>query len=161
MNSHTKLALGVIASTFAANLAMAADSGGNMSMNKSGMDCKGMSMMPGDMGTHPVAHAKKHLGELHTNLKLTKEQQPAWETFSTQVIEQAKSMAAMQDSKKNMTQNMPKSAPEQMAMMAEMMKSRAEHMAKIADSVKTFYSGLSAEQQKVFDKMHRDHIHSM
>lgn len=161
MKLHTKLTLGLISTVFAANLVLAADSGAKMSMNNPGIDCKGMSMMPGDMGTNPVAHAQKHLAELKAKLKLTKDQQPAWETFSTQVNDQAKNMAAMQDKKKDMTQAMSKSAPEHMAMMAEMMKTRAENMAKMADAVKTFYTELSTDQQKAFDKMHAEHMSHM
>lgn len=161
MNTHTKLALGLISSVFAANLAMAADNGAKMPMHNPGMDCKGMSMMPGDMGANPVARAQQHLAELKAKLKLTKDQQPAWETFSTQVNDQAKNMADMQDKKKDMAQAMPTSAPEHMAMMAEMMKTRAENMAKMADAVKTFYAVLTTDQQKTFDKMHSEHMGRM
>lgn len=161
MKLHTKLTLGLISSVFAANLALAADSGAKMTMNNPGMDCKGMSMMPGDMGTNPVAHAQKHLSELQAKLKLTKDQQPAWKTFSTQVNDQAKNMAAMRDKKKDMTQTMPKPAPEHMAMMAEMMKTRAENMAKMAEAVKTFYAELTTDQQKAFDKVHMEHMSHM
>lgn len=165
MKLHTKLTLGLISSVFAANLALAADNGANMRMNNPGIDCNGMSMMPGDMGMNPAVQAKKHLSELQAKLKLTQEQQPAWETFSTLVNEQANNMAAMQDKKKDMPQAMTMSttmaAPEHMAMMAEMMKTRAENMAKIADAVKTFYAQLSSTQQKAFDEMHMEHMKQM
>jgi len=161
MKLHTKLTLGLISSVFAANLATAAESGAKMTMNNPGMDCNSMSMMPGDMGMNPTARAQKHLSELNAALKLTKDQQPAWETFSAKVNDQAKNMAAMQDKKKDMTQTMPKSAPEHMAMMAEMMKTRAENMAKMADAVKTFYAGLTTDQQKAFDKVHMEHMSHM
>ncbi|OGT88781.1 MAG: hypothetical protein A2514_08010 [Gammaproteobacteria bacterium RIFOXYD12_FULL_61_37] len=161
MKLHTKLTLGLISSVFAANLAMAADGAAKMTMNNPGMGCNSMSMMPGDMGMNPVARAQKHLGELQAKLKLTKDQQPAWETFSTQVNDQAKNMAAMQDKKKDMTQTMSTSAPEHMAMMAEMMKTRAENMAKMADAVKTFYAALTTDQQKAFDELHMEHMSQM
>ena len=161
MKLQTKLALVLISSTFAANLALAADSGAKMGMNSSGMDCKNMSMMPGDMGTDPVAQAKKHMGELQAKLKLTKKQQPAWETFSSLVNEQTKNMAAMQDKKKDMTKAMTMAAPEHMAMMAKMMKTRAESMTKLADAVKTFYAKLSTDQQKAFDTLHMKHMSHM
>lgn len=161
MKLHTKLTLGLISTVFAANFALAADNGAKMGMNNPGMDCKNMSMMPGDMGMDPVAQAKKHLGELQAKLKLTKEQQPAWETFSTLVSEKANNMAAMQDKKKDMTKAMTMAAPEHMAMMAEMMKTRAENMAKMADNVKTFYAELSTDQQKAFDELHMEHMSHM
>lgn len=161
MKLHTKLTLGLLSSVFAANLALAADSGAKMSMNNPGMDCNGMSMMPGDMGTNPVARAQKHLSELEATLKLTRNQQPAWDTFSAQVNNQAKNMAAMQDTKKDMAQTLPKSAPEHMAMMAEMMKTHAENMSRMAAAAKTFYDQLTTDQQKAFDKLHTEHMSHM
>lgn len=161
MKPHTKLTMGLISTVFAANLALAADSGAKMDMNSPDMHCKNMSMMPGDMDTNPVDHAKKHLAELEAQLKLTKEQQPAWETFSTQVNEQAKNMADMRDKKKDMAKTMPMSAPEHMGMMAEMMKTRGEKMATMADAVKTFYAELSTDQKMAFDKLHMEHMSHM
>lgn len=161
MKTYTKLTLGFISSIFVANLALAADSGAGMGMNNPGMDCNGMSMMPGNMGMNPVAQAKKHLGELQAKLNLTKEQQPAWETFSTLVNEQAGNMAAMQGEKKDMKKDMTMTAPEHMAMMAEMMKTRAENMAKMTDTVKTFYAELSTDQQKAFDELHMNNMRTM
>ena len=159
MKLHTKFTLVLISSVFAANLASAAESGAKTTMNNPGMNCNDMSMMPGDMGMNPVARAEKHLSELNAALKLTKDQQPAWETFSAKVNDQAKNMAAMQDKKKDMTRTMP--VPEHMAMMAEMMKTRAENMAKMADAVKSFYAGLTTDQQKAFDKVHMEHMSHM
>lgn len=161
MKLPTKLTIGLISTVFAANLALAADSDAKMDMKSHDMHCKNMSMMPGDMDTNPVEHAKKHLAELETQLKLTPEQQPAWTTFSTQVNEQATNMAAMQDKKKDMTNTMAMSAPEHMAKMAEMTKMRAEKMAKMADVVKTFYGELSSDQKMTFDKLHNEHMSHM
>jgi hypothetical protein len=162
MKLHTKLTLGLISSVFAANLALAADSGAKMSMNNIGMDGKGMNMMPGDMSANPVADSQMHLSELKAELKLTKDQQPAWDTFSTRVNERAKKMADMRDTRqgmnKDMTQTMPKSAPEHMALMAEWMMMRAENMAMMADTVKTFYAELTTNQKSAFDKLHMENM---
>lgn len=161
MKLPTRLTLGLISSVFAMNLATAAENGAKMSMNNPGMNCNGMSMMPGDMGMNTVAKAQKHLSELQTALKLTKDQQPAWDTFAAKVKDQAKQMATMRNQKHDMTQAMPKSAPEHMAMMADMMKTRAEDMATMAGAVKVFYDGLTVEQQKAFDKLHMEHMSQM
>ncbi len=161
MKLHTKLTLGLISSLFAASLVTAAEHGAKMSQHNPGMDCHSMSMMPGDMGADPVAHAHKHLSELNAKLKLTKDQQPAWQTFSDQVNDQAKNMKSMQDKMKDKTETMPKTAPEHMARMADMMKDRAENMAKMADAVKTFYATLTPEQQTAFDKIHKSHMSHM
>ncbi len=155
MKLHTKLMLGLISSFFAVSLATAAGHDTKTSPHHHhGADCDRMSSMSGDMETDPVARAQKHLSELKTKLNLTKDQQPAWQTFSDQVNDQAKNMASMQDKWKNNTQTMPKTAPEQMARMSDMMKERAQDMAKMTDTVKTFYATLTTEQQTAFDKVH-------
>lgn len=154
MKLHTKLTLGLVSSLFAVSLATAATSGAKMGPYHAGMDCNGMGMMSGDMKRDPVARAQKHLSELNAKLNLTADQQPAWKTFSEQVTDQAKNMAAMRDQMKDNAQSMPKkTAPERMAKMADWMKDRAQNMAKMVDAVKTFYATLTAEQQATFDKM--------
>jgi protein CpxP len=154
MKMHTKLTLVLISSLFAASLATAAGPGTKMGPYHDGMNCNGMGMMSGDMKMDPSARAHKHLSELSAKLNLTADQQPAWKTFSEQVNDQAKNMAAMRDQMKANAQSMPKlTAPERMAKMADLMKDRAQNMAKMADAVKTFYATLTAEQQATFDKM--------
>lgn len=161
MKLHTKLALGLISSLFVANLATAAEPGTKMSRHNLGMDCNNMSYMPGDMRTDPIARAQKNLSELKAKLNLTNDQQPAWQTFSDQVNDQAKNMAEMRNKMKDKMQTMPKTAPEQMANMAEMMKDRAQGIAKMADAVKTFYATLTPEQQTAFDKVHMNRMNRM
>lgn len=159
MKLATKILLGLIP-VFAMSVASAAAHEAKMGHVK-GPDCD-MSMMSGAMGKDPVASATKHLGELKAKLKLTSAQQPAWDTFSGQVNDQAKSMAAMHDMKqdkmKDKSQTMTMTAPDKMAMMAEMTKERAQSMSKMADNVKTFYATLTPEQQAAFDKMHMSHM---
>lgn len=157
MKLQTKLALGLIATLFAVSLASAADTKGKMGRYDHGKYCDHMGMMSGDMGKDSVARANKHLGELKAKLNLTKEQLPAWQTFSDQVNDLAKNMTSMQD----MMQSMPKTAPEQMAKMADLMKGRAQDMSKMADHVKTFYATLTPEQQAAFDKMHMSQMNQM
>jgi len=150
--------LGLISALFAASVATAAETGTKMGQHHHGMYCNGMGMMSGNMGKDPVASAQKHLDELKAKLKLTSDQQAAWQTFSDQVNEQAKNRAAMRDKMMDKTQAMPKTAPEQMAMMADRMKDQARHMDKMADAVKAFYATLSPEQQTTFDKVHMSHM---
>ncbi len=161
MKLHTKVTLGLISSLLAVNIATAAGPGAKMSQHGNWPDCNGTGMMSGDMRTDPVARAHKHLSELNVSLKLTKDQQPAWQTFSDQVNDQAKNMKAMQDKMKDSAKTMPKTAPEHMALMADMMKDRAQNMAKMADAVKTFYATLTTEQQAAFDKLHMSHMGRM
>ncbi|BBP03890.1 hypothetical protein TPL01_04190 [Sulfuriferula plumbiphila] len=160
MKLRTKLALGLISSVFATGVATAANHDGKMHGQKHEMDCDGMGMMQGHM-MDPVATAHKHLSELKARLKLTKEQEPAWQAFSGQVNAQAKNMASVRDKMKGNMQNMPMTAPDRMAMMAGMMEDRAQNMATMADAVKTFYATLTPEQKNAFDKMHMSHMQSM
>jgi len=157
MKLRTTLMLTLISSALTLGVATAAEHGGKMGGEKHGMDCAGMGMMQGGM-MDSVARAEKHLSELKAKLKLTKDQEPAWQTFSDQVKDQAKSMAAMHDKKKEGMQDMPKSAPDKMAMMASMMKDRAQSMSTMADNVKTFYATLTPEQKIAFDKVHMEHM---
>jgi len=157
MKLHTKLTLGLISSLFAVSLATAADHDAKMSRHHHGSDCNSMGMMSGDMGKDPVARVHQHLGELKAKLKLTQDQQPAWQTFSDQANDQAKHMMSMQGQMKDKAQTMP----ERMAQMADMMKDRAQNMSKMADNVKTFYATLTPEQQAAFDKMHMGHMGHM
>ncbi len=160
MKLRTKLALGLISTVFAIGVATAANHEGKMHGQKHEMDCDGMGMMQGHI-MDPVASAHKHLGELKAKLKLTKEQEPAWQAFSDQVNTQAKNMASMHDKMKGNMHNMPMTAPDRMAMMADMMKDRAQNMATMADAVKTFYATLTPAQKSTFDKMHMGHMKSM
>ena len=161
MKLRTKLALGLISTVFAIGVATAASHDGKMHGKKHEMDCDGMGMMQGHMMKDPVATANKHLSELKAELKLTKDQEPAWQTFSDQVNAQAKNMASMHDKMKGDMQNMPMTMPDRMAMMADMMKERAQNMTAMADAVKTFYATLTPEQKNTFDKMHMSHMKSM
>jgi len=161
MKLRTKLALGLISTVFAIGVATAASHDGKMHGKKHEMDCDGMGMMQGHMMKDPVATANKHLSELKAKLKLTKDQEPAWQTFSDQVNAQAKNMASMHDKMKGDMQNMPMTMPDRMAMMADMMKERAQNMTAMADAVKTFYATLTPEQKNTFDKMHMSHMKSM
>ncbi|NTV95667.1 MAG: Spy/CpxP family protein refolding chaperone [Thiobacillus sp.] len=161
MKLHTKLTLGLMSSLFVVSLATAAGPGAKMGPYHAGMDCNGMGMMSGDMKMDPVARANKHLTELKAKLNLAADQQAAWQAFSGHVNDQAKKMMSMRDMMKNNAQTMPKTAPEQMARMADIMKERSENMMKMADAVKTFYATLTPEQQAAFDKVHKSHMAQM
>ncbi len=161
MKVHTQIMLGLLSSVFAVGVATAVDSDSKMKGYKHETNCEGMSMMHGDMKMDHVAQAQKHLSELKDKLHLTKDQEPAWKTFSEQVLAQAKDMGSMPDGMKKDIQTMPQTAPERMAMMASVMKDRAQHMALMADTVKTFYNTLTPEQKMAFDKMHNSEMGHM
>ena len=160
MKLRTTLMLTLISSALTLGGATAAEHVGKMGGEKHEMDSGCMGMMQGGM-MDPVARAEKNLSELKGKLKLTKDQEPAWKTFSDQVKDQAKSMAAMMDKNKEGMQDMTKPAPDRMAMMASMMKDRAQTMSTMADNLKTFYATLTPEQKVTFDKVHMEHMKGM
>jgi hypothetical protein len=151
MKLRTKMAIGLIVSVLSAGVANAA--------HHRAMDCDGMGMMHGKK-MDPEAMATRHLAELKADLKITQDQEPAWQAFSDKVNAQAKDMAAMRDKMKLHQSTMPTTAPDRMEMMAGMMKNRAEMMGNMADAVKTFYATLTPEQKARFDKMHMKHMQS-
>lgn len=158
MKICTKVSLGLISSVLVLSLATAADNDGMAHSQSHEKDCNSKSTMKGDMRMDPAAKVKQHLSELKTQLNLTKDQEPALQTFSDQVNEQAKTMMSMQEKMKG---DMPKTAPERVAMMADTSKSQAQHMATMADTVKTFYGALNSEQQATFDKIQLSHMSNM
>lgn len=138
----------------AATDSMAADA-------KQDMDCPSERMVKSHMDADPAARAKEHLSELKAKLNLTKDQEPALQTFSDQVNQQVKSTLSMQDMRNKPKGDMPKTAPERVAMMAEAMKVKAQSMATMAESVKTFYGALNTQQQATFDSIQMSHMSSM
>ena len=158
MKFYTKVSLGLISSALALSLATASDNDGMASSQSHEKDCDSKSMMKGNMSMVPAEKVKQHLSELKAKLNLTKDQEPAFQTFSDQVNEQAKSMMSMQEKMKG---DMPKTAPDRVAMMADASKSQAQNMATMVDTVKTFYGALNSEQQATFDKIQLSHMSNM
>lgn len=151
------ISLGLISSVLALGVATATEKDGMASGQKHDMNCDSKDMVKGQMKMDPVARAKQHLGELKAKLNLTKEQEPALQTFSDQINEQAKTMMSMQDKMKGV---IAKTAPEHVAMMADKTKSKAQNMSAMAETVKTFYNTLNTDQQATFDKVHMSHMMS-
>lgn len=99
---------------------------------------------------------------LHAKLKLTPEQEPAWNTFAGKV----KPAAAGERPERPDPEEFTKlTAPERMEAMLAGMKSREERMTTHLAAVKEFYAVLTPEQQKVFDAEFghgmRRHAHRM
>ena len=161
MKFLTKLAIGLISFVLFSGMATAADYNGNANEQTHEMGCDEMGMKQGAMMSEPVATVHNHLSELQANLKLTKDQEPAWKVFSSQLTTQAENMASMHSKMKEDMQNTSMTAPESMTMKADVMRDLAQNMAKMADAVKTFYATLTPEQKGVFDKMHMNHIRCM
>lgn len=96
-------------------------------------------------------------------LKLTPEQEPAWNAFIARTQPQAGAMPRRGDREDWSKLTTPQRLDKMQALKAE----RDAAMAKRVDAIKSFYAVLNADQQKVFDSkhvggfqragMHRDH----
>ncbi len=129
----------------------------------------GQGMGPGMMhGGHgrgdgdAAAFAEKRLAALKTELKITAQQEAAWQAFAGKATEQAKTMQAqrqqMQPARdKAGATSVP--APERMAQHLEQMKQHLANMEGMQGAVKDLYAALTPEQRaladKHFDRMHR------
>jgi hypothetical protein len=96
-------------------------------------------------------------------LKLTPEQEPAWNAFIARTQPQAGAMPRRGEREDWSKLTTPQRLDKMQALKAE----RDAAMAKRVDAIKSFYAALNADQQKVFDSkriggfqragMHRDH----
>lgn len=97
----------------------------------------------------PAAMAERRLSRLKTDLKITAEQEPLWQSFAQTIKDEAgKGMAVMRDQAKDTT--LP--APERMSRMTELMKQRVTAMESVNASFNQLYEGLSPEQRKLADE---------
>lgn len=85
---------------------------------------------------------------LHDQLKLTPEQEPAWQAF---IKDGPPHLAMMAGKGEDLTKL---SAPERAEKMLARMKEAEAAMAKHTEALKTFYATLNAEQKKTFDNFH-------
>jgi len=102
------------------------------------------------MRDHSEHHAKMmeaHHASLHKALKLSAEQEPAWNKLM-QSEQAGAAMPAGQDDWSKLK------APERAEKMLEMATARQARMAEHVTALKAFYGVLSSEQQKVFDDFH-------
>lgn len=84
---------------------------------------------------------------LHAKLKLTPEQEAAWNTFA----EKVKPAAGEGPERPDPEELAKLTAPERMEAMLARMKAREERMTTHLAAVKEFYAVLTPDQQKVFD----------
>jgi protein CpxP len=114
---------------------------------RGGEDC-GYGGHGGMMGGDPAKMEKmheQHLATLHDKLKLTPQQEPAWNKFAAiKPADPANRPDPAEMAKLNAPQRMEKGLEHMKAMEAKM----TEHLA----ALKEFYAVLTPEQQKIFDE---------
>lgn len=86
---------------------------------------------------------------LKAELKLTPEQEPAWNAFIARTQPQAR--PARHGSREDWSQL---TTPQRLDKMQALKAERDAAMAKRVDAIKSFYATLNADQQKVFDSKH-------
>lgn len=94
--------------------------------------------------------AKRH-AELKARLKITPEQESAWDTFTTAMKPPTAAMGQM----RQMHAEMDKlSTPERIDKMRALRSQHTAEMEKREEAIKTFYASLTPDQKKTFDDEH-------
>jgi hypothetical protein len=110
----------------------------------------GMGQGHGPMaGVDPSVRVDSRLTDLKAQLKITSEQEAAWQTFTAQAKQQAASMQAM---RAQMQEGTAGTAPERMGQRATAMQQRAAGMATMTNAFNALYAMLSPEQKAIADQ---------
>lgn len=95
-----------------------------------------------------AAFADTRLAEWKAALKITSDQEPAWDAFASKVKAQAESMQALRAKAGQPADT----APERMAQRAGFMTQRAAGMEAMAGAMNTLYAALTPEQKTTLDQ---------
>lgn len=91
---------------------------------------------------------EQHQKRLHDALKLTSDQEGAWQKFTESMRNTARPERANRDDWAKLT------TPERAEKMLDLAKQRQERMVEHVAALKTFYAVLTPEQKKIFDEQH-------
>jgi len=105
---------------------------------------------PGMMGArgNPVENSAARLAFLKGELKITADQESAWQAFAKQAKEQAESMQAL----RAQAPAAANTAPERLSQRAEFAKQRAANMEARSAAFNDLYAALTPEQKAVADQ---------
>jgi len=115
----------------------------------------GCPMMRGMGMGAPGEHIEGKLAFLRTELKITPDQENAWNAFAQAVRTNAQAMQAHHGSK---AENRAATAVERLERHQAMMRMQADAGARLIDALKPFYAALSADQQKIADRFIRSPV---
>jgi protein CpxP len=107
----------------------------------------GPGMKAGAWGD-PAAHLDAHLAAMKTELKITADQESAWQAYAAQAKKQAESMQALHAQAPAATQ----SAPERLSQRAEFMKQSSARLEAMSAALKSLYTALTPEQRAIADQ---------
>lgn len=117
--------------------------GGHQMMGRSG------SADPAKMQTRMAERHAARMAVLKMRLQITPAQEGAWTTFASALQPKARAMAERQQLRAEMEKL---TTPERIDRMQALKTTRQTEMSQRGDAVKAFYTTLSADQKKLFDK---------
>ena len=113
-----------------------------------------MSRTHGGFGSgNPAAMVAGHLAALKVELKITREQEGAWEKFATKASKQAESMPAQREQMFAQMSAKDVPAPERLTQRTEIAKQHIAQMKTMTVAVKDLYTALTPEQKKIADDL--------
>ena len=104
------------------------------------------------MWSNPAAAAEGHLAALKVELKITPEQDSAWQAFTTKARQQADGMPAQRAQMHAQMSATSQTAPERLAQRTEHAKQRIAGMESMTAAVKDLYGVLTPEQKAIADQ---------
>lgn len=99
-------------------------------------------------GSGPVAHQEARLAFLKSELKITADQEPAWEAYT----KQAKARAETMESFRTQPPAIAQSTPERLEQRAEFAKQHAQQLTAASAALKDLYAVLTPEQKAIADR---------
>lgn len=105
----------------------------------------------GGMWSNPTAAVEGHLAALKTELKITPDQEMAWQAFTTNARQQADAMIAKRKQMFSQAPATTLSAPERMAQRTEFAKQGVASLELMSAAVRDLYAVLTPEQKALAD----------
>lgn len=113
----------------------------------------GRGAMGHGMWSNPAAAVEGHLAALKVELKITPEQDTAWQAFTTKARQQADTMIARRAQMFSQTSATIPSAPERLAQRTEFAKQGLASMESMTVAVKDLYGVLTPEQKTTANQL--------
>lgn len=102
--------------------------------------------------SNPAAAVEGHLAALKVELKVTPDQDAAWQAFTAKARQQAEGMIARRTAMTGQAAGATQSAPERLARRTDFMKSAAANMETMSTAVQDLYAVLTPEQKAIADR---------
>jgi Spy/CpxP family protein refolding chaperone len=118
----------------------------------SGMMGQGPGAGHGGMWSNPAAAVEGHLAALKVELKITPDQDTAWQAFTAKARQQAETMPARRAQMIAQMSATNQTAPERLAQRTEFAKQRIAGMETMSAAVKDLYGVLTPEQKALADQ---------